>query len=153
MTPYPADPVRAVGPMRVVVTTYPSREAALDAVEAALGAHLAACANVVPITSRYWWRGKRETAEEALVLFKTVPKRVGALFRLLEDGHPYEAPEIAEVDVPRVGGKYLRYLIETLEPGAVPVPQWPLPRRRGAPRARGARYPGRTRAPHRPRSR
>ena len=147
------DPVRAVGPMRLVVTTYPSREAALAAIETALGAHLAACANVVPVSSRYWWKGKRETAEEALVVFKTVPKRVGALFRLLEESHPYEVPEIAEVDVPRVGGAYLRYLSETLDPVAPGARRRPALRRRGGPRARGARHPGRTRAPHRPRSR
>jgi periplasmic divalent cation tolerance protein len=152
MSPYPLDPARAVGPMRLVLTTYPSREAALEAVDSALTAGLAACANVVPAHSRYWWKGRIESADEALVLFKTVPKRVGALFRHLETTHPYEAPEIAEVDVSRVGSAYLRYLAETLDPASPPPPLGGGPTRREAPRGRGARSPARTRAPRRRRS-
>ena len=147
------EPVRAVGPMRLVITTYPSREAALVAVEAALREGLAVCANVVPAHSRYWWKGRIESADEALVLFKTGPKRAGALFRHLESHHPYEVPEIVEVDVPRVGTGYLRYLTATLEPGSGPFAFGGRPTRRGERRARGVRSPGRTRAPHRRRSR
>ena len=153
MSPYPKETARAVGPMRLVLTTYPSRETALDAVESTLRAGLAACANVVPAHSRYWWKGRIESSDESLVLFKTVPKRVGALFRHLETTHPYDVPEIAEVDVPRVGSAYLRYLVATLDPGSPAPTGGESAMRRGAPRARGARSLGRTRVPRRHRSR
>ncbi len=149
MSPYPLEPARSLGPMRLVLTTYPSREAALSAAHAALRAELAACANIVPVSSRYWWKGRLESADEALVLFKTAPKRVGALFRFLETNHPYEVPEIVEVDVPRVGAAYLRYLAATLDPESPPPPMGGGAMRRGARRARGAPRPGRTRARHR----
>ncbi|MGA7476947.1 MAG: divalent-cation tolerance protein CutA [Thermoplasmata archaeon] len=153
MSPFPVEPARAAGPMRLVVTTYPSRETALDAVESVLRAGLAACANIVPADSRYWWKGRLESADESLVLFKTTPKRVGALFRHLETNHPYDVPEIAEVDVPRVGNAYLEYLVTTVDPGSLPPLTGGGPTRRGARRARGARSPVRTRAPHHRRSR
>ena len=153
MSPYPLDPARSLGPMRLVLTTYPTREAAEAAVESALRAGLVACANIVPAHSRYWWKGRIESADEVLVLFKTAPKRVGALFRQLEAGHPYEVPELAEVDVPRVGSAYLRYLTATVDPASAAPPLGGDARRRGAPRAREARRPPRTRAPHRRRSR
>ena len=153
MSPYPLEPARALGPMRFVVTTYPSREAALEAVTSALAARLAACANIVPAHSRYWWKGRVESADEAIVLFKTVPKRVGALFAHLEMRHPYEVPEIVELDVPRVGNAYLRYLAATLDPDAPPPPLGGGATRRGGRRARGGRAPRRIRAPHRRRSR
>jgi len=153
MSPYPLDPVRAEGPMRLVLTTYPSREAALAAVEEVLRRELAACANVLPAQSRYWWKGRIESADEALVILKTAPKRVGALFRYLEANHPYQVPEVAEIDVPRVGSAYLRYLAATLDPAAPPPPLGGGTTRRGARRGPGARAPGRTRAPHRRRSR
>ena len=153
MSPYPLDPVRAVGPLRLVITTFPSREAARLATERAVATRLAACGTMVGATSAYQWQGKIETAEEVLVLFKTVPKRVGALFRFLETTHPYEVPEILEIDVPRVGAAYLRYLATTLDPSAPPPPLGGGPTRRGAPQARAARAPRRTRAPHRRRSR
>jgi periplasmic divalent cation tolerance protein len=153
MSPYPLDPVRAVGPMRLVVTTYPSRDAALAAVEVALRKKLAACANIVPAHSRYWWKGRLESADEAMVFFKTVPKRVGALFRYLETSHPYDVPEVAEIDVPRVGNGYLRYLAGTLDPSSPPPPMGGGTTRSEARRGRGARSPPRTRAPHRRRLR
>jgi periplasmic divalent cation tolerance protein len=153
VSPYPLEPARSMGPMRLVVTTFPSREAALRAVEGVLTGHLAACANIVDTHSRYWWKGRVESADEALVLFKTVPKRVGALFRYLEVNHPYDVPEVAEVDVPRVGSAYLRYLAATLDPESPPPPWGGGPTRSGARRGRGARAPRRTRGPHRRRSR
>jgi len=97
MSPYPLDPVEARGPMRLVLTSYPSRDAALRAVDAALARRLAACANLVPIDSRYWWKDRVESAGETLVLFKTVPKRVGGLFRFLKETHPYDVPEVVEI--------------------------------------------------------
>jgi len=153
MSPLPLEDARAVGPMRFVLTTYPSREAAFDAVGSVLSDKLAACANVVTVTSRYWWKGEVESADEALVIFKTVPKRVGALFHYLETTHPYEVPEVVEVDVPRVGARYLGYLLDTLEPGGSRPPSPGQPTRRGGRRGRGARSPARTRAPRRRRSR
>jgi len=153
VSPYPVDSARALGPMRFVITTYPTRESALGAVDSVLRARLAACANVVSTHSRYWWKGRVESADESLVLFKTVPKRVGALFRHLQVNHPYEVPEVVEVDAPRVGEAYLRYLAATLDPESRPPPLDGGPTRRAAPRARGARPPRRTRAPRRRRSR
>jgi periplasmic divalent cation tolerance protein len=153
VTPFPIEPARAMGPMRIVVSAYPSREAALAAVEGALGRRLAACASLAAADARFWWNGSIESASETLVVFKTVPKRVGALFRFLREGHPYDVPEIIEIDVPRVDPGYLAYLGRTLDASSLEVPSGPRPRRRGAPRARGAPPPGRTRAPHRRRSR
>jgi periplasmic divalent cation tolerance protein len=153
MSPYPLDPVRAVGPMRIVLTTYPSREAALRAIDGALHRRLAACAQLAPIDSRYWWKGAVEAGPEMLVLFKTVPKRVGALFGFLASSHPYEIPEIAELDVPRVHAGYLSYLAETLDAHAAPPPLGGGVTRRVGRRAPAARVLGRTRARHPRRSR
>jgi periplasmic divalent cation tolerance protein len=152
VSPYPLDPVRSVGPMRLVLSTYPSREAALDAANQAVQRGLAACGTVLDGESRYAWQGKVVAEREALVVFKTVPKRVGALFQFLKGSHPYDVPEIAEVDVPRVEPGYLRYLAATLDASSPPPPLGGGPTRRGAPPGRGARAPGRTRAPHHRRS-
>jgi periplasmic divalent cation tolerance protein len=153
MSPYPADPEWARGPMRLVLTTYPNRERALAAVAGALSRRLAACGNVVPIDSRYWWKGAIVTESEALVLLKTVPKRVGALFRYLADDHPYAVPEVVELDVPRVVPGYLAYLTETLDRASLPPRRGLEATRSGARRGRGARRPARTRARHLRRSR
>lgn len=153
MSPYPLDPVRAVGPMRLVLTTYPSREAAQVAVDAVVGRRLAACANCWEADSRYWWKGSVESARESLVLFKTVPKRVGALLAFLKRTHPYGTPEVVEVDVPRADPRYLAYIAATLDPAAPLPPLGGGPRRREGRRARAAAGPARIQARRRRRSR
>jgi periplasmic divalent cation tolerance protein len=147
VSPYSIEPIRAVGPVRLVIVTYPSHDAAVAAVTAAVERRLAACGNILPAESRYLWRGRVEAHSEAFVVFKTVPKKVGALFEFLGSGHPYSVPEIVEVDVPRVDPRYLRYLSLTLDQDAPPPPLGGGFIRREAPRARAARDPGRTRGP------
>lgn len=148
MTPFPVEPARAQGPMRLVVTAYPSRPAALEGVTGVLERRLAACASLLAAESRYWWEGRIETAEETLVVFKTVPKRVGALVGFLKRSHPYDVPEIAEVDVPRADPDYVRYLERTLDRAALAVPGAGHPTRPAGRRARGDRRPARTRGTH-----
>jgi len=152
MSPYPADPEWARGPMRLVMTTYPNRERALDAVAGAVTRGLAACGNVVAVDSRYLWKGRLVSEPEALVLLKTVPKRVGALFRFLAEGHPYSVPEIVELDVPRAAPSYLAYLTTTLDRSSAAAGRRG-PTRPAGPRGRAAGSPARTRATHRRRSR
>lgn len=152
MSPYPADPEWASGPMRLVLTTYPDRAVALAAIGGAVDRRLAACGSVIPVESRYLWKGAVETQSEGLVIFKTVPKRVGALFRYIEEGHPYDVPEIVEIDVPRVVPGYLAYLVASLDAASGPSVPGPVTRPAGR-RARGGRAPGRTRGPPRRRSR
>jgi periplasmic divalent cation tolerance protein len=150
------DPVEATGPMRLVLTAFPSEAAADRAVRTVLTARLAACAQSTSIRSRFWWKGRIRSEDEVLVVFKTVPKRVGALFRRLAELHPYDVPEMIELDVPRVHPPYLAYLAATLDADSPPPPLGggsPPVRRRGGPRARGDPRPGRTRAPRPRRSR
>ncbi len=153
MSPYPPDPVRAVGPMRIVMTTFPDRESALRAAGGALRGRLAACANLVPAESRFVWKGRIDAAHEVVVLFKTVPKRVGALFAFLTSVHPYEVPELVELDVPRVAPAYLTYLAGALDASALSPPLRATATRRAARRARAAPGPRRTRGRPRRRSR
>jgi periplasmic divalent cation tolerance protein len=154
VTPYPLDPVDATGPMRLVLTTFPSAAAADRAIATVLGARLAACAQSTAVRSRYWWKGQLRSDDEVLVVFKTVPKRVGELFRRLGELHPYDVPEVIELDVPRVHLPYLAYLAETIDAEAPPPPLGgghPPARRPESRRAPAARRPARTRArlPHR----
>lgn len=154
MTPYPMDPVDATGPMRLVLVAAPRGPVSAGLARGALRARLAACVSTVPIESEYWWKGALERAEESLLVFKTVPKRVGALFRYLAANHPYEVPEILELDVPRIHEPYLRYLAATIDRAAPPLPlgggrPHGRPTRPGSRPGRGARAPGRTRAPRR----
>jgi periplasmic divalent cation tolerance protein len=152
VSPLPVEPARAPGPMRLVLSAYPSDAAAARVVRGVLDRRLAACASSLGQRSTFLWRGRRETASETLVVFKTAPKTVGALFGYLARTHPYEVPEIVELDVARADPRYLAWLAGIVDPTSAAGPPAP-PRRRGGPRGRGARAPGRARARPRPRSR
>ena len=149
MTPFPIEPARAMGPMRLVLSAYPTPAAAEAAVAGALARRLAACTSRFEVDSRYLWNDREESARETVVLFKTVPKRVGALFRYLAETHPYDVPELVELDVPRIGPAYLAYLVRTLDRASLHGSRSTPARRRAAPRGRGAARPGRTRGPPR----
>ncbi len=146
MSPFPVEPARATGPMRLVLSSYPSAAAARRAVLAALARRLAVCGSLIDQRSTFRWRGRTETVPEVLVVFKTAPKRAGALCRFLADTHPYDVPEVVEVDVMRVEPTYLAWLSAWVDPTAAATPGFVV-RRPGGRRGRGARAPGRTRAP------
>ena len=141
----PPLPERPPGPMRLVLSAYPSAASAGRAVEKVLARRLAACASTIAQRSRFWWRGRLETADEVLVVYKTTPKSVGALLAFVARTHPYDVPEVAELNVERAEPRYLRYLAETLDPSSLGGSGEVLTRPAG-PKARAARAPGRTRA-------
>ena len=55
---------------------------------------LAACVSLMPLRSRYLWRGASERAEEVQLLIKTCPERLQDLLFVLERLHSYDTPEI-----------------------------------------------------------
>ena len=75
---------------------------------------LAACANILsPVESIYRWKGKIETGNEIMVLFKTSEDRQAAFQKKLRAFHPYEVPEI--IFIPVTGGlpEYLNWVAES----------------------------------------
>jgi periplasmic divalent cation tolerance protein len=151
MTPLPIEPAGATGPIRLVLSAYPTDAAARRAVNGALHRRLAACASAIAQRSVFVWRGRRTTAEETLVVFKTAPKTVGALVRYIGTTHPYDVPEVVELDVARAEPGYLSWLLAAVDPSSAAGPGH-RPRRRAGRRGRGGRAPGRTRGPPRRRS-
>lgn len=54
---------------------------------------LAACANVLPgMRSVYRWQGRVESADEAVLILKTLAGRSGAVMERLRALHPYQEP-------------------------------------------------------------
>lgn len=98
--------------MEMVVSTFPSREAASEAARTLVSERLAACANIAEISSVYTWRGKLEEGPEFLCVFKTAPGNLADLERRIAELHPYEVPEIARVPA-SFNGPYSRWLSES----------------------------------------
>ena len=97
----------------MVVSTYPSRLAATRAARDAVGAGLAACANMANVASVYRWDGRIVEEPEYLVLFKTTAGVCEALKGRIAKMHPYDVPEIAEIAPAAVNKPYLEWLVES----------------------------------------
>ncbi len=97
----------------VVLCTCADRGEAARIAQALVGAHLAACVNILPgITSIYRWQGKVEEAEEVLLFAKTTLERFPGLRDRITELHSYETPEIIAVPIAEGSEKYLRWLGE-----------------------------------------
>ncbi len=97
----------------VIISTYPSRSDIMRIAEILVSEKTAACVNVSNVSSVYSWKGKVENASECIAIFKTTDKNRELLKKRIAQTHPYDVPEIMEVDVTSVNGPYLDWLEES----------------------------------------
>lgn len=94
-----------------VLTAVETEDDAQRIVRVVVEKRLAACAHVVgPIASTYWWKGKVETTQEWLCVFKSKEAAYEALEREIRSNHPYEVPEILAVPVVAGSRSYLDWI-------------------------------------------
>ena len=95
----------------VVLVTAPDMDLARRLAKAALEAKLAACANIVPaVESHYWWKGKLESSDEVLLIFKTRQQLLPKLERAVREIHPYDTPEFVALPLTASSQKYLAWI-------------------------------------------
>jgi periplasmic divalent cation tolerance protein len=94
-----------------MLVTYPSKELALAAGEAAVKLQMAACAQVSgEITSIYRWEGAVQRSTEYQLRLKTTSSIQQKLVEWLLKNHPYQVPEIVAVQIACVTPDYLRWI-------------------------------------------
>ncbi len=94
-----------------VHSTTDSKDEADRICAAAVGARLAACAQVTaPIRSTYWWQGKIERADEYFLIMKTTRDKFPALARLIRENHSYDTPDIVAVPILEGTDDYLAWI-------------------------------------------
>ena len=101
----------------VVFLTASNGEEATRLADLLIGAHLAACVQILPeMESVYRWQGKIERQSEILLIAKTTAAKFAELEREVRALHSYETPEI--VAVPLIAGStpYLEWLANSLNP-------------------------------------
>ena len=74
---------------------------------------IVACVNITKISSIYSWQGKIEKTSEYMALFKTTQKNKKSLKEKIKATHPYEVPEIAEINITSINKSYLKWLVES----------------------------------------
>jgi len=98
----------------VFITTGNAVEAQRIA-QALVSERKAACVNIMPqVHSRFWWKGKIDSADESLLIVKTKASLLEALIKLVKENHSYDIPEV--IALPIIGGNqdYLRWIDDVL---------------------------------------
>ena len=102
---------------RIVLITHPE-DGARDFARSLVERRLAACVNLLPVTSVYTWQGAIEEDPEVLLVVKTSATRLAELEGVLAEGHPYDVPECVALTPAHVAPAYLDWLLtETREAG------------------------------------
>ncbi len=97
----------------LVYTTWPSIVEAEQAGRQLVERRLAACVNILPgMISHYWWEGKIERAEEAVMIVKTRASLAEAVQAAVKSLHSYTTPAIMVLPVDTAEPAYHQWIIE-----------------------------------------
>src|SRR5918994_7207199 len=101
----------------VVFMTAANGEEATRLADMLVGAHLAACVQILPeMESIYRWEGKIQRESEILLLAKTTRAKFEELEREVRALHSYDTPEIIALPIVAGSGPYLQWLSSILNP-------------------------------------
>ena len=97
----------------IIVSTYPTKKSISKIANELVKNKTVVCVNISKISSVYSWKNKVENTSEYLAIFKTITKNKTVLKKKIEETHPYDVPEIVEIDIASVNRSYLNWLVES----------------------------------------
>ncbi len=80
-----------------------------------LDKHLVACARQMPVSSDYWWQGKKEHSEEILLMMESAIKLFPKVETEVQKLHSYDAFVLEATPVERISAKALEWLEQELK--------------------------------------
>jgi len=99
----------------IVLTTAGSQEEARKIAHSLVEKQFAACVNIIPqIESVYRWQGKVESANEWLLVIKTVATNFSQVCGEIKRLHSYELPECIKLEVNGGSQEYLQWIEKNL---------------------------------------
>ncbi|MCK4912908.1 MAG: divalent-cation tolerance protein CutA [Candidatus Omnitrophica bacterium] len=94
----------------VVFVTIPQKKAKTF-VKALLEERACACVNILKgVESFFWWQGKIDSQEEALLIIKTKQSAYSKLKKIIKLNHPYDLPEIIGFKIDKIDSEYQKWL-------------------------------------------
>jgi len=97
----------------IIISTFPDKKSITKIANQLVKKKLVACVNITKISSVYSWKGKIENQSECLALFKTTKIKLQPLKKELEKLHPYDVPEIVEINPISMNKPYLKWLVDS----------------------------------------
>ena len=99
----------------LIMVTASSKEEAEKIATTLLERKLIACANILgPVSSRFWWQGKIDLAEEYMIFMKTKRELFDQVADSVKQLHSYEVPEIIALPIVEGAKPYLEWISSNL---------------------------------------
>lgn len=97
----------------IIISTYPDKKSIIKISNKLVKTKLVACVNITKISSIYAWQGKIKNTSEYLAIFKTTNKNKKILKEKIKSTHPYDVPEIVEIEILSINKPYLDWLVNS----------------------------------------
>ena len=97
------------------ITTSGEKEAEKIA-DMLLEKRLIACANMFPIKSKYWWKGKIEKSNEFMLICKTKSDKSKKIIEEVKKIHSYDIPCINFIPIEKGNLDFLKWIDECMTP-------------------------------------
>ena len=102
--------------IQLILSTFPSEQAAENIAEALIRSKLAACVQLINnLRSFYTWDEKLEKSSETLILVKTTVDKAEAVKDFILKQHSYEVPEIILIDAKSMNSDYSTWILEQVK--------------------------------------
>lgn len=98
-----------------IYITASSKEEAEKIAKALLDKKLAACVNIFPIKSFFWWQNEIQSAEEYAMIVKTRSEKFSELRDFVKSIHSYTVPCICSFSVERGLREFLDWIDKIVE--------------------------------------
>jgi periplasmic divalent cation tolerance protein len=102
--------IAAMSEFVFLYSTFPDEASARRVAEALVKARLAACVNILPMTSVYEWQGKLESGPEVAVWIKTRRVLVDDVMAMARPLHPYSVPCFLVLPIEAANPDYLAWV-------------------------------------------
>jgi len=101
--------------MKIVITTYPQISCAEKLAKILVKKNFAACVHILPeMNAIYKWKGEIKNDNEFLTIIKTDKIHLSEVNKIILETHPFDTPEIIEVEGNILNPDYKKWLKESL---------------------------------------
>ena len=95
----------------IIIVACASRKEARRIADSLLKERLVACANIVTkVESSFWWKGRIEKAQEAILIMKTLKVNFKKIEVEVKRLHSYEVPEVVAIPITAGSKSYLDWI-------------------------------------------
>jgi len=100
---------------KIILTTSGTKEEAEDIAWALVERKLAACVNIVALTSIFRWKDEIERSPEFLLIIKTTAAAFERVRDVIKELNSYELPECIQLSIEAGSEAYLKWIADSVE--------------------------------------